>query len=120
MCRAQQLQCKSKSARQIIGAHQPHQACNKYTHVHCCDSTVATRVPEEGAHQLGQLSLTVRTPQPRDWGSLFNFSASGRGVGAQLLASRPDYMEFIMQATTEWKRGHILDILATVQPWEWG
>ena len=28
---------------------------------------------EEGAQQLGQLSHTVRTPQPRDWGSLFNF-----------------------------------------------
>ena len=61
---------------------------------------------EEGAHQLGQLSLTVRTPQPRDWGSIFNFGVwSGGGGGAQLLASRPDYMEFAMQATTEWKRG---------------
>ena len=36
--------------------------------------------------------------------------------GAQLLASQPDYMEFAMQATTELKKGHILDILATVQP----
>ena len=25
-----------------------------------------------------------------------------------------------MQATTEWKRGHIWDILATVQPWDRG
>ena len=39
------------------------------------------------------------------------------GRGPQLLASRPDYIGFAMQqATTEWKRGHIWDILATVQP----
>ena len=54
------------SAPQIIGAHQPHQACTLFrNHSH-------NRV-EEGAQQLGQLSHTVRTPQPRDWGSLFNF-----------------------------------------------
>ena len=28
---------------------------------------------EEGAQQLGQLSHTARTPQPRDLDSLFNF-----------------------------------------------
>ena len=71
MCRAQQLQCKSESAPQIIGAHEPHQACNEYTHVHCFESTVTTG--GRGAQQLGQLSHPVRTPQPRDWGSLFNF-----------------------------------------------
>ena len=64
---------------------------------------------------MGQLSHTVRTPQHRDWGSLFNFLVWSR-EGAQLLASRPDCMGFAMQATTEWKRGHIWDILATVQP----
>ena len=76
---------------------------------------------EEGAHQLGQLSHTVRTPQPRDRGSLFNFWVWS-GEGAQLLASRLDYMEFAMQATTEWKRGHIWNILATctVQPRSFG
>ena len=72
---------------------------------------------EEGAHQLGQLSLTVRTPQP---GALFLISESGLGEGAQLLASRPDYMEFAMQATTDWKRGHIWDIVSSVQPWGLG
>ena len=74
---------------------------------------------EEGAQQLGQLSHTVRNPQHRDWGSLFK-SLVWSGEGAQLLASRPDYMEFAMQATTEWKRGHIWDILATVQPYSFG
>ena len=33
MCGAQHLQCKSKSSPQIIGAHQPHQACYEYTQV---------------------------------------------------------------------------------------
>ena len=42
MCGAQQLQCKSESAPQIIGAHQPHQACKEYTHIHCFESTVTT------------------------------------------------------------------------------
>ena len=75
---------------------------------------------EEGAQQLGQLRHTVRTPQPRDWGSLFNFWVWS-GEGAQLLASRLDYMEFAaMQATTEWKSGHIWDILATVQHHSFG
>ena len=128
MCGAQQLQCNSELPPQIIGAHQPHQACNEYTHVHCFESTVTS--VEEGAQQLGQLSHTVRTPQPRDWGSLFNFwiwsgehfscTAEGKGGwwggGAQLLGSRPGCMGFAMQVTTEWKRGHIWDILATVQP----
>ena len=59
---------------------------------------------EEGSQQLGQLSHTARTQQPRDWDSLFNFLV-WLGEGAQLLASRPDYMEFAMQATTELKRG---------------
>ena len=36
------------------------------------------------------------------------------------MASRLDYMEFAMQATTEWKRGHIWDILAAVQPHSFG
>ena len=65
---------------------------------------------------MGQLSHTVRTPQPRDCGFLFNFWVwSGEG-GAQLLAWRPDCMGFAMQVTTEWKRVHIWDILATFQP----
>ena len=42
MCGAQQLQSNSELAPQIIGAHQPHQACNEYTHVHCFESTVTT------------------------------------------------------------------------------
>ena len=70
---------------------------------------------EEGAQQFRQLSHTVRTQQPRDCGSLFNFWVWS-GEGAQLLAWRQDCMGFAMQATTEWKRGHIWDILATVQP----
>ena len=36
------------------------------------------------------------------------------------LSGRPSYMEFAMQATTKWKRGHIWDILATVQPHSFG
>ena len=69
--------------------------------------------------QLGQLSLSSE-PRSLGTGALFLISESGRGEGAQLLASRPDYMEFAMQATTEWKRGHIWDILATVQPHSFG
>ena len=65
-----------------------------------------------GTQLFGQLSHTVRTPQPRDW-ALFLISESGQGEGAQLLASRPDYMGFAMQATIEWKTGYIWDILAT-------
>ena len=42
MCGAQQFQCMSESVPQMIGAHQPQQACNEYTHVHCCESTVTT------------------------------------------------------------------------------
>ena len=64
---------------------------------------------------MGQLSHTVRTAS-LGTGALFLISESGRGRGAQLLVSRPDYMGFAMQATTEWKRGHIWDILATFQP----
>ena len=45
--------------------------------------------------------------QPRDWGSLFNFSESGwgRGHSYYLLALSLDYMEFAMEATTEWEIG---------------
>ena len=43
--------------------------------------------------------------QPRDWGSLFNFSESGRGMGEHtyyLLALRLlDYMGFAMEASTK-------------------
>ena len=46
----------------------------------------------------------------------FLISGSGRGEGAQLLGWRPDCMGFAMQVTTEWKRGHFWDILATFQP----
>ena len=83
MCGAQLLQYKSESAPQIIGAHQPHQACNEYTHVHVLKAQSQQEV--EGAHLLGQLSHIVITLQHRDWGSLI--SESGRGRGAQLLAS---------------------------------
>ena len=79
----QRLQCKSESAPQIIGAHQPQQACNEYIHIHCCQSTVTTGW-KRGAHQLGQLSLTVRTPQPKDWGSLFNFRVWLGGGGTAI------------------------------------
>ena len=73
---------------------------------------------EEGAYLLGQLSHMVRTPQPRDCGSLFNFWVwSGGGGTAISLATRlHGICNATMQATTEWKRGHIWDILATVQP----
>ena len=46
--------------------------------------------------------------QTRDWGSLLHFSECGRGRWAHsyyLLALRLDYMEFAMEATTEWKIG---------------
>ena len=46
--------------------------------------------------------------QPMDWGSLFNFSESGLGRGHSyyLLALRLlDYMEFAIEATTEYKLG---------------
>ena len=50
--------------------------------------------------------------QPRDWGSLLNFSESGRGRGGgggehsyYLLALGLDYMGFAMEATMEWKMG---------------
>ena len=36
---------------------------------------------EEGAHQLGQLRHTARTPQPRDLDSLFNFLSLVGGGG---------------------------------------
>ena len=43
-------------------------------------------------------------------------------MGTQLLASRPDNMEFAMQATTdlEWKSGHIWDILLPSSPTAFG
>ena len=69
---------------------------------------------EEGAQQLGQLSHS-QNPAASGTGTLLLISGSGRGEGAQLLASQPDCMGFAMQVTTEWKRGHIWDILATVQ-----
>ena len=72
MCGAQQLQCKSESAPQIIGAHQPHQACNEYT------------------------VLKAQSQQGGKGGTVFLISESGRGEGAQLLASRPEYMGFAM------------------------
>ena len=68
---AQQLQCKSESAPQIIGAHQPHQACNEYTHVHCCESTVTTGWKR--GHSLGT-------------GALFLISESGRGEGGTAIS----------------------------------
>ena len=83
MCGAQLLQYKSESAPHIIGAHQPHQAGNEYTHVHVLKAQSQQEV--EGAQLLGELSHTVITLQHRDWGSLI--SESGRGRGAQLLAS---------------------------------
>ena len=118
MCGAQQFQCMSESVPQMIGAHQPQQACNEYTHVHCCESTVTT------GWKRGHISWdswgSLSELRSLGTGALFLISESGHGEGAQLLASRPDYMEFAMQATTEWNRGHIWDILATVQPWAWG
>ena len=118
MCGAQQLQCKSQSARQIIGAHQPQQACNEYTHVHCCESKVTTGCKR--GHISWDSSASLSEPCSLGTGAPFLISESSPGEGAQLLASRPDYMDFAMQATTEWKRGHIWDILATVQHWDWG
>ena len=112
MCGAQQLKCKSESAPQIIGAHQPQQACNEYTHIHCCESTVTTGWKR--GHISWDSCASLSEPRSLGTGALFLISESGRGEGAQLLASRPDYMEF-----AEWKRGHIWDILATVQPWDW-
>ena len=76
MCGVQQ--CKSESAPQIIGAHQPHQACNEYTHVHCFESTVTTG---------GRGGTAVRTAEPQSeprslgTGTLFLISESGRGGG---------------------------------------
>ena len=55
MCEVQQLQCKSESAPQIISTHQPHQACNEYTHVQCFESTVTTG---------GRGGTAVRTAEP--------------------------------------------------------
>ena len=101
------------SAPQIIGAHQPHQACNEYTHVHCLESTVTTG--GKRGHSSWVSSATLSEPRSLGTGALFLISESGRGRGAQLLTSRPDYMGFAMQATTEWKRGLIWDNLATVQ-----
>ena len=77
MCGAQLLQCKSESAPQIIGAHQPHQACNEYTHVQVLKAQSQQEV--EGAQQLGQLSHTVVTLQHGDLGSLISESGQGRG-----------------------------------------
>ena len=85
MCGAQLLQCKSESAPQIIVAHQPHQTCNASTLTYTV-LKAQSQQEQEGAQQLGQLSHTVITPQPRDWGSLFNFRVWS-GKGAQLLAS---------------------------------
>ena len=76
------MQCNSESAPQIIGAYQPHQACNEYTHYTVLKAQ--SQQEEEGAQQLGQLSHTVRTPQPRDCGSL-RFCESGRGMGHSYL-----------------------------------
>ena len=73
---------------------------------------------------------TFHSPQPnniypawqqtRDWGSLLHFSESGRGRWAHsyyLLALRLEYMEFAMEATTEWKMGEGAHM---PQPWDWG
>ena len=72
---SQQLLRNSELAPQIIGAHQPH----KLVLVYCLESTVTPGW--NWAQQLGQLSHTVRSLQPTDCGSLFNFwiwSGGGR------------------------------------------
>ena len=76
MCGAQLLQYKSESAPQIIGAHQPHQACNEYTHVHVLKAQSQQEV--EGAQLLGQLSHIVITLQPGT-GALLFLSLVGEG-----------------------------------------
>ena len=85
-----------------------------YTHVHCFESTVTTGWKR--GHSSWNSRATLSEPRSLGTGALFLISESSRGRGTQLLASRPDYMELAMQATTEWKRGHIWDILATGQP----
>ena len=110
MCGAQQLLCNPELAQQIVGAHQPHQACSRTLfrkHSH-------TRV-EEGAQQLGQLSHTVRTLRPMDCGSLFNFWVwSGGGGTAIILATR---LNGICNAShNRMEEGAHLGLLATVQP----
>ena len=66
------------------------------------------------------ISIDLARQQPRDWGSLFNFSESGRGRGHfyYLFALRLlDYKGFAMEATTEWKMGAHTP---APQPWDWG
>ena len=113
MCGAQQLHCKSESAPQIIRAHQAHQACNEYTHLHFLKAQ--SQQGGRGGTAVGTAGPQSEPPPSLGTGALFLISEFGRGEGAQLLPSRPDYMGFAMQATIEWKRGHTWDILATIQ-----
>ena len=83
-----------------------------YTHVHCLEITVTTGWKR--GHSSWVSWATLSEPRSLGTGALFLISESGRGRGAQLLTSRPDYMGFAMQATTEWKRGLIWDNLATL------
>ena len=62
MCGAQQLQCNSELAPQIFGAHQPHQACNEYTHVHCFESTVTTGWKGGGGTVVGTAEPHCQNP----------------------------------------------------------
>ena len=70
MCGAQQLQFKSESTPQIIGAHQPQQACNEYTHT-------GWKRRHIGWDRIAPLSV----PRSLGTGALFLISVSGRGGG---------------------------------------
>ena len=72
MCGAQQLQCKFESAPQIIGAYQPHQACNEYTHVHGFEC-------KGGRGDTAVRTATLSEPRCLGTGALFLISESGRG-----------------------------------------
>ena len=73
-------------------------------------STLNYTVVKAQSQQGGRGSTAVGTAEPQSeahslgTGALFLISESGREEGAQLLASRPDYMGFAMQARTEWMR----------------
>ena len=92
--------------------------CLKFEEKKLEKTTTIKTTPKKKLGIGSTVMCTFHSPQPNNidsawqqtqgWGSFFNFSESGRGRWAHsyyLLALRLDYMEFAMEAITEWKMG---------------
>ena len=117
MCGAQQLQCKSESAPQIIGAHQPHQACNEYTHVHCFDSTVTTGWKR--GYSCWDSWATLSEPRSLGTGARFLISESGRGGGSTATSFATRLRGICNASQNRMEEGALLGNLSQ-GPLDWG